>query len=91
MANQTPRHNFTISRILVGGTARMLVRAALQNRVENCISPARLDELRDVLGHRKFRVTAARATASAERAAHDNPRYEWTWSYIGSSESAPVN
>jgi putative PIN family toxin of toxin-antitoxin system len=48
----------------------MVVRAALQNRVENCISPALLDELRDVLGRRKFRVTAARATAIAELAAH---------------------
>jgi hypothetical protein len=46
MENQTPRHTSTISRILFGGTARMVVRAALQNRVENCISPALFDERR---------------------------------------------
>jgi putative PIN family toxin of toxin-antitoxin system len=61
--------NVLISGILVGGHARMLVRAALQNRVENCISPDRLNELRDVLGRRKFHVTTARATAITELAA----------------------
>lgn len=62
--------NVLISGILFGGHARMIVRAALQNRVENCISPELLDALRDVLGRRTFRLTAARATAIAELAAH---------------------
>lgn len=61
--------NVLISGILFGGHARMLVRAALQSRVENCISPEMLNELRDVLGRRKFHLTAARATAIAELAA----------------------
>ncbi len=61
--------NVLISGILFGGHARMVVRAALQNRVENCISPDMLNELQDVLSRRKFRLTPARATAITDLAA----------------------
>jgi putative PIN family toxin of toxin-antitoxin system len=58
--------NVIISGILFGGDPRVILRAVFRRRLEAFVSVAILNELRDVLSRRKFRMTTGRVDAAME-------------------------
>jgi putative PIN family toxin of toxin-antitoxin system len=58
--------NVIVSGILFGGHSRAILTAVAQGRVEAFTTPALLNELREVLLRRKFRLTGEQVAAAME-------------------------